>query len=70
MKKIYILMAAAAMMLTMNSCRETSDDVASYGQYDVLTFEAANTSLQVNSRAYGQHSTVTTASGTMRPNMV
>jgi hypothetical protein len=44
MKKIYILMAAAAMMLTMNSCRETSDDVASYGQYDVLTFEAANTS--------------------------
>ena len=38
MKKIYILMAAAAMMLTMNSCRETSDNVVSYGQYDALTF--------------------------------
>ena len=41
--KIFIIMAAAAMALSMNSCRETSDDVLSYGQNDVANFSAADT---------------------------
>ena len=36
-------MAAVAMALTMNSCRETSDDFISYGQDDKLSFTAADT---------------------------
>ena len=36
-------MAVVAMSLSMNSCRETSDDVLSYGQNDAASFTAADT---------------------------
>ena len=42
--KIFIIMAAVAMTLSMNSCRETSDNFISYGQMDYLNFEAAGNS--------------------------
>lgn len=44
--KIFIIMAAAAMALSMNSCRETSDDILSYGQKDMASFNEADTSYE------------------------
>ena len=41
--KIFIIMAAVAMTLSMNSCRETGDDFISYGQQDVANFQDADT---------------------------
>lgn len=41
--KIFIIMAVAAMALTMNSCRGTSDDFISYGQQDFTSFRGADT---------------------------
>ena len=41
--KIIIIMAAVAMTLSMNSCRETSDNFISYGQQDILNFRDADT---------------------------
>lgn len=41
--KIFIIMAAVAMTLSMNSCREKSDDFISYGQLDYLNFQGADT---------------------------
>ena len=44
--KIFIIMAAAAMTLSMNSCRENSDDILSYGQKDMISFFDADTSYE------------------------
>ena len=41
--KIFIFMAIVAMALSMNSCRETSDDFISYGQQDYVNFQGADT---------------------------
>lgn len=41
--KILTIIAAAAMVLAMSSCRDTSDEVVSYGQNDNINFAAADT---------------------------
>ena len=43
-KTTWIFFAVVAMMMVMNSCREQSDDVVSYGQKDYLNFSGADTS--------------------------
>lgn len=43
-KTIWIFISVVAFMMVMNSCREQSDNIVSYGQKDYLNFSAADTS--------------------------